>query len=132
MPLMRGVMLQSTAMSHTKTLAIWFVVATVTLVAGWFLALHGGVYYESAQRAGEPGTIHLIEIVIAQILMWPEFGIGWLWRLLSPNKQPISIDVTVVIALHYAGYGAVFYAYRKYKNGKSISKNKTTENESAT
>ena len=105
-------------MTTPKLLVLWFLIATVTLVAGWFLLLHGGVYSESAARSGEPSFFYQLEAIVGQILMWPVFGIVWLWELLFPSNRGRNVSEYLVLALHYTGYGLAFIIFRYYAGKK--------------
>lgn len=119
-------------MSITRLTFFWLVISTFTLVAGWLLALHGGVSYESAERAGEASLIYRIEIIFAQFLMWPIFGVLWVWRTLSPDTAPELVREFIVIPAHYLGYGLIFLAYWKYSKRKSKPNERINDKYTAT
>ena len=109
-------------MSVLKILALWLLVSTVTLITGWFLMLHGGVYSESAERSGESGHLFEMEMVLGQILMWPLFSIASVWEFLSPSNRGRIVSEYLVLVSHYAGYGLIFtgYWYFSIKLGKQL------------
>ena len=63
-------------MKLTKLLLLWILASTVTLIVGWGLLLHGGVYSESAGRVGETKLLFEIEVIAGQVLLWPTYGIA--------------------------------------------------------
>lgn len=109
-------------MTVLKLLILWLLISTVTLIAGWFLMLHGGVYSESAARSGESGLLYELEVILSQILMWPLSSILWVWELLFPSNRGRIVSEYLFLVSHYAGYGLAFIAFRYYsgKRGKLI------------
>ena len=106
-------------MTAQKLLILWFLVATVTLVAGWFLLLHGGVYSESAARSGESVLFYKMETIVGQFLMWPVFGIILPWELLFPSNRGRNVSEYLVLVLHFGGYGLAFIIFRYYSRKKN-------------
>ena len=115
-------------MTILKLLILWLLISTVTLIAGWFLMLHGGVNFESAARSGESVLLYDIEMILSQILMWPLSSIVWVWDLLSPSNKGRMVSEYLFLVSHYAGYGLalIIYRYCSAKWGKLI-KDKNNE-----
>lgn len=101
-------------MALTKLILFWFLVATVTLVAGWLLLLHGGVHSEAATRSGDSAIMYEMEVILGQILMWPIFSAVWIKNLFSEFDKTQMVGAVITVITHYIGYALIFIVYGLY------------------